>query len=67
MIYNQEQPVVEEEWAGVKVKVNDKDRSVAKDQDVFFAKERYKLHQTMPDEGVSKEVLEKYFFKKYGF
>lgn len=32
----------------------------------FFAKERLKLHQAAPDEGVSIEVLKKYIFKKYG-
>lgn len=37
------------------------------DQEIFFAKQRYKLHLARPDEGVSEDILRNYFFKKYGF
>ncbi len=37
------------------------------DEDMFFAKERYKLHQSTPVEGVDIDILKKYFSKKYGF
>ncbi len=36
------------------------------DKDVFFAKERLKLHEATPDEGVSIDILKKYIYKKYG-
>ena len=39
----------------------------ASDEDVFFAKHRYKLHLTTPAEGVRIEFLQQYFSKKYGF
>lgn len=41
--------------------------SVATDEEIFFAKQRYKLHLATPDDGVSEDVLKNYFFKKYGF
>ena len=34
--------------------------------EIFFAKERYKLHQATPDEGVSIQVLKTYIYNKYG-
>lgn len=37
------------------------------DEDIFFAKERYNLHQSTPDEGVDVNILKNYFLKKYGF
>ena len=37
------------------------------DEEVFFAKQRFKLYQSMPDEGVDIDILKKYFFKKYGY
>lgn len=37
------------------------------DEDIFFAKERIKLHQFTPDEGVDITILKNYFSKKYGF
>ena len=37
------------------------------DEDIFFAKERYNLHQSSPEEGVDTDILKKYFSKKYGF
>ena len=37
------------------------------DEEMFFAKQRYKLHLATPDEGISEDILKNYFFKKYGF
>lgn len=37
------------------------------DEDIFFAKQRYNLHQSTPDEGVEINILKNYFSKKYGF
>ena len=36
------------------------------DSEIFFAKERFKLHQATPDEGVSIHVLKTYIYNKYG-
>lgn len=36
------------------------------DNEIFFAKERFKLHQATPDEGVSIQVLKTYIYNKYG-
>ena len=36
------------------------------DIEIFFAKERFKLHQATPDEGVSIHVLKNYIYNKYG-
>ncbi len=36
------------------------------DNEIFFAKERFKLHQATPDEGVSIHVLKTYIYNKYG-
>ena len=40
--------------------------SVVNDADFSFAKERFKLHQTTPEEGVSIQALQNYILKKYG-
>ncbi len=37
------------------------------DEEIFFAKERWKLHLASPDEGVNIDVLKHYFLKNYGF
>jgi hypothetical protein len=37
------------------------------DYDILFAEERLKMHFTDPEEGVSIEVLKKYFSEQYGF
>ena len=50
-----------------KIKSEDKPLFEGTDTDTFFAKERYKLHLTTPNEGVYVEALKKYFSKKYGF
>ena len=39
----------------------------ATDEEIYFAKQRYKLHLATPDEGISEDILKNYFFKKYGF
>ena len=36
------------------------------DSEIFFAKERFKLHQATPDEGVSIHVLKTFIYNKYG-
>ena len=36
------------------------------DNEIFFAKERFKLHQATPEEGVSIHVLKNYIYNKYG-
>lgn len=43
------------------------DVSQINDEDIFFAKERYNLHQSSPEEGVDTDILQKYFSRKYGF
>ncbi len=45
---------------------NNISRRLKADREAFFAKERFKLHQAAPDEGVSIEILKKYIQKKYG-
>ena len=46
---------------------DNQDVSRINDEDIFFAKERYNLHQSSPEEGVDTDILQKYFFRKYGF
>jgi hypothetical protein len=68
MIYIQGHPVLEEsEQTDERTDSMNNEVPNATDKEIFFAKERYKLHQTTPDEGVSVEILKKYFFRKYGF
>ncbi len=67
MSYHQAQQAIEEE-----VNINDlNDEEFAflsgiTDNEIFFAKERFKLHQSTPDEGVSVHVLKNYIYNKYG-
>ncbi len=56
-----------EDEAHLEIRIGVNAVSNVSDQDVFFAKERYKLHQTTPKEGVEIDILKKYFSKKYGF
>jgi putative addiction module component (TIGR02574 family) len=36
-------------------------------EEIAFADERLKLHQSTPNEGLSVDVFKKYFAEKYGF
>jgi hypothetical protein len=37
------------------------------DEEIAFAEERLKMHETNPAEGMSLKELKKYFTEKYGF
>ncbi|MEP6512369.1 MAG: addiction module protein [Parafilimonas sp.] len=37
------------------------------DDEISFAKERLKMHEANPNEGMSLEEFKKYFSEKYGF
>ena len=67
MSYQQAQQAIDEE-----VRVNDLSEedfaflSRVSDSEIFFAKERFKLHQATPDEGVSIHVLKTFIYNNYG-
>ncbi len=67
MSYQQVQHAIDEE-----VRVNDLSKedftflSRISDNEIFFAKERFKLHQATPDEGVSIHILKTYIYNRYG-
>jgi putative addiction module component (TIGR02574 family) len=53
--------LAEELWGSVEDEVD------ATDDEILFAEERLKMHEENPAEGLSIEMLKKYFNDKYGF
>jgi hypothetical protein len=54
--------LAEELWSSVNVEL-----LPTTNYDILFAEERLKMHFTNPEEGVSVDVLKKYFSEQYGF
>jgi len=53
--------LAEELWSSVEEEM----RPVT-DDEISFALERLKMHETNPDEGMSLDIFKKYFADKYG-
>ena len=59
---NEKVALAEELWSSVEEKL-----MPVTDEEIAFAEERLKMHETNPNEGMSLEELKNYFAEKYGF
>ena len=59
---NEKVALAEELWSSVEEKL-----MPLTDEEIAFAEERLKMHETNPNEGMSLEELKNYFAEKYGF